>query len=107
MLLPRLHNLLTAHASAGPLASDSTVVWLDRTRVHVDVEQFLTDAAAAVAAHAAGQPDAATQLTAALAAYTGDFLQGEIPQHWAISLAQEVRTTHRGLLRALATALLH
>jgi DNA-binding SARP family transcriptional activator len=105
LLLWTLRNVLQPHASAGPLASDGNMVWLDRTQVNVDVEEFLTDAVAALTAHRGGQPDAAERLMAAVAAYTGDFLEDDVHQNWAASLAAEVRATHIALLRALAARL--
>jgi DNA-binding SARP family transcriptional activator len=105
VLLWRLRNVLQPHANAGPIAGNAGMVWLDRIHVNVDVEEFLTDAVAALAAHRRGQPDATEQLMAAVAAYTGDFLEEEAHQDWAMPLAQEVRATHVALLRALAARL--
>ena len=105
MLLSILRNVLQPHANAGPLASDGSVVWLDRNQINVDVEKFLTDAVAALFAHRSGQPDAPGRLMMALAAYTGDFLADDAAQDWAISLTEEVRATHIALLRALAARL--
>jgi DNA-binding SARP family transcriptional activator len=107
VLLWTLRNVLQPHASAGPLASDGSAVWLDRNHAKVDVDKFLTDAVAALAAHRGGQPDAAGRLRTALAAYTGNFLEEDAAQDWAISMAEEVRTTHIALLRALAARLWH
>jgi DNA-binding SARP family transcriptional activator len=104
-LLRTLRHVLQRHASVGPLASNGRMVWLDRTQVTVDVEEFLTGALDALAAHRGGRPDAVERMTAALAAYTGDFLEDDVHQGWAISLAEEVRTTHATLLRALAARL--
>jgi DNA-binding SARP family transcriptional activator len=81
------------------------MVWLDRAHVKVDVEEFLTDATAALAVHRRGQPDATERLRAAVAAYTGDFLEDGAHEDWATPLAGEVRATHIALLRALAARL--
>ncbi|HET9255032.1 MAG TPA: BTAD domain-containing putative transcriptional regulator [Pseudonocardiaceae bacterium] len=105
VLLWRLRSVLQPHAGAGPLASNGGMVWLDRIHVNVDVEEFLAAATAAFAAHRAGQPNAKAQLMAAVAAYTGDFLEDDAQQDWAIPLAEEVRATHISLLRALAVRL--
>ncbi len=105
VLLWTLRNVLQPHSSAGPLASNAGMVWLDRTHVNVDVEEFLTNATAALAAHRGGQPDATERLIAAVAAYTGDFLEDDAHQDWATQLAEEVRATHIALLRALAARL--
>ncbi|MGH3990261.1 MAG: AfsR/SARP family transcriptional regulator, partial [Pseudonocardiaceae bacterium] len=105
VLLRTLRNVLQPHASAGPLAGDAGMVWLNRTHVNVDAEEFLTDATAALAAHRGGQPDATERLRAAVAAHTGDFLEDDAHQAWATPLAEEVRATHIALLRALAARL--
>ncbi len=105
VLLWTLRNVLQPHANAGPLASNAGMVWLDRTHVNVDVEEFRTAATAALAAHRRGQPDATERLRAAVAAYTGDFLEEDAHHDWAIPLAEEVRATHIALLRALAAQL--
>lgn len=105
VLLWTLRKVLAPHGSAGPLASNVGMVWLDRTHVNIDVEEFLTDATAALAAHQGRQPDATERLRAALAAYTGDFLEDGAHHDWAAPLAEEVRATHIALLRALAARL--
>lgn len=105
VLLWTLRNVLQPHVSVGPLASNAGMVWLDRIHVTVDVEMFLTDATAALAAHRGGQPDATERLMAALTAYTGDFLEDDAHQDWATPLAEEVRVIHIALLRALAARL--
>jgi DNA-binding SARP family transcriptional activator len=105
VLFRTLRNVLQRHTGAGPLASNGRMVWLDRTQVDVDVEEFLADAIDALVAHRGGRPDAAERMMAALAAYTGDFLEDDAHQDWAASLAEEVRATHIALLRALAARL--
>ncbi|MGH3897196.1 MAG: AfsR/SARP family transcriptional regulator [Pseudonocardiaceae bacterium] len=105
VLLWTLRNVLQPHASAGPLASNAGMVWLDRAHVNVDVEEAHTNATVALAAHRGGQPDATERLRAAVAAYTGNFLEEDAHQDWATPLAEEVRATHIALLRALAARL--
>lgn len=105
VLLWTLRNVLQPHASAGPLASDGGMVWLDRAHVSVDVEEFLAGATAALVAHRGGQPDATERLMAAVASYTGEFLEDDAHQDWATPLAEEVRATHIALLRVLAVRL--
>ncbi|MGH3832244.1 MAG: AfsR/SARP family transcriptional regulator [Pseudonocardiaceae bacterium] len=110
MLLRTVRNVLQRHAHVGALASDGSVVWLDRMQVSVDVEEFLTEAIDALAADRGAAPDATARLTAALAAYTGDFLEddahaGWATSFWATSLAEQARAIHIALLRALATRL--
>jgi len=97
------HQLLHTQGSAGPLATDGSEVWLDRAQVIVDVDEFLTRAAAALHAHRTNHPDATTLLPAALAAHTGDFLPADAHQDWAIPLADEVKSTYLALLQALVT----
>ena len=105
VLLWTLRNVLQPHASAGPLTSNAGMVWLDHTHVNVDVEEFLTEATAALAAYRGGQPDATERLMAAVAAYTGDFLEDDAHHDWATPLAEEVRATYIALLRALVARL--
>jgi DNA-binding SARP family transcriptional activator len=105
VLLWTLRNVLQPQAAAGPLASSAGMVWLDRGCVGVDVEEFLTGATAALAAHRGGQPEATQRLRAAVAAHTGDFLEDDAHQDWAVPLAEEVRATYIALLRALVAQL--
>jgi DNA-binding SARP family transcriptional activator len=93
-------------AGEGPLVTTSGgAVALNPAQVHVDVEEFLTQATAALDADRAKEPDATTRLAAAVTAHTGDFLEDDPYQHWATTLAEEVRATHIALLRALAARL--
>jgi ATP/maltotriose-dependent transcriptional regulator MalT/DNA-binding SARP family transcriptional activator len=102
VLLSTLRDVLQPQpAGEGPLVSTGGVVWLNRAQVSVDVEDFLTQATAALDAHRAKAPDATARLTAAVAAYTGDFLEDDPYQEWAADLAEEVRATYIALLRAL------
>jgi DNA-binding SARP family transcriptional activator len=105
VLLWTLRNVLQPRACEGPLASNAGMVWLDHIHVNVDVEEFLSEANAALAVHQGGRPDATERLMAAIAAYTGDFLEEDAHQNWATPLAEEVRATHIALLRALAARL--
>ncbi len=105
VLLWTLRNVLQPRAGEGPLASNAGMVWLDHVHVNIDVEEFLSDANAALAAHRGERPDATQRLMAAIAAYTGDFLEDDAHQDWATPLAEEVRATHIALIRALAARL--
>ncbi|MDQ3885901.1 MAG: bacterial transcriptional activator domain-containing protein, partial [Actinomycetota bacterium] len=91
--------------TATPLITEGNTVWLDRTRVSIDVEEFLTHAHAALTAHRRGQADATERLLAVEAEHTGDFLEEDPYQEWAEALADEVRATHIALLRALVSQL--
>jgi DNA-binding SARP family transcriptional activator len=88
----------------GPLTTDGSVS-LNRARVSVDVEDFLTRATAALDADRGREPGATAQLAAAVTAYTGDFLEEDPSPEWALGLAEEIRATHIALLRALAARL--
>src|SRR3954470_6323826 len=56
-------------------------------------------------AHRSGQRDAPELLAAALAAHTGDFLEDDPYEEWAVPLAEEVRATYMSLLRARMSTL--
>ena len=93
-------------AGEGPLVTTSGgAVALNPAQVHVDVEEFLTQATAALDADRAKEPDATARLAAAVTAHTGDFLEDDPYQEWATTLTEEVRATHIALLRALAARL--
>jgi DNA-binding SARP family transcriptional activator len=89
-----------------PLITTNGAVSLHPAQVSVDVEDFLAQATTALDADRANNPTATAQLTAALAAYTGDFFEDDPYQDWANWLADEVRVTHIALLRALAARML-
>jgi len=106
VLLSTLRDVLQPQpVGEGPLVSTGGVVWLNRAQVSVDVEDFLTQAAAALDAHRTKTPEATTRLTAAVAAHTGDFLEDDPYQEWAVGLAEEVKATHIALLQALTARL--
>ena len=92
-------------ADSGPLVTDGSAVWLDRTMIDVDVERFLHQAIAAFDAHRHRREDALEQLVTAEAAHTGEFLEDDPYQEWGAALAEEVRATHIALLRALVLRL--
>jgi hypothetical protein len=101
--LSSAYQLLHARTGGGPLISNGSEVWLDPTRVIVDVDEFLTQAAGALHAHRTHQRAALALLQAAAAAYTGEFLPDEADHDWAISLADEVNITYLAVVQALAT----
>src|SRR5581483_3554575 len=78
---------------------------LNPARIQVDVDNFLTQATAALDADRVKASDATARLTAAIVAHTGDFLEGDPYQEWAEALAEEVRATYISLLRALVVRL--
>jgi ATP/maltotriose-dependent transcriptional regulator MalT/DNA-binding SARP family transcriptional activator len=106
VLLSMARDILQAdRPEAGPLMSDGPAVWLDHSLVHVDVEEFLERAQVALDAFRSGESDAAEQLTAALAAHTGDFLEDDPYEDWAAPLAEEIRAKYMAVLRALISTL--
>jgi DNA-binding SARP family transcriptional activator len=91
-------------AGEDPLVTTADgVVSLNPVQVRVDVEDFLYQAAAALDADRAKEPDATARLAVTVAAHTGDFLVEDSCQEWAVELAEEVRATHIALLWALVT----
>jgi ATP/maltotriose-dependent transcriptional regulator MalT/DNA-binding SARP family transcriptional activator len=92
-------------AGEGPMVTTGGAVSLNPAQVRVDVEDFLTQATAALEADRAKEPDATARLADAVTAHTGDFLEDDPYQDWAVTLAEEVRATHIALLRALAARL--
>lgn len=103
VLLCTVRDVLAPHpVGEGPLVTTGAAVSLSRAQVRVDVDDFLARATAALEADRAGEPAAISQLEAAVAAHTGDFLEDDPYQDWAAALDEEVRATHIALLRALA-----
>jgi DNA-binding winged helix-turn-helix (wHTH) protein len=92
VLLSTVRELLQAHpGDEDPLVTIDGAISLNPAQVRVDVEDFLSQAAAALEAHRAKAPDATARLAAAVAAHTGDFLEDDPYHEWAIDLAEEVR----------------
>ncbi|MGB6226533.1 MAG: bacterial transcriptional activator domain-containing protein, partial [Pseudonocardiaceae bacterium] len=90
---------------AAPVDTTDGAVSLNRAQVSVDVEDFLTQATAALDANRAREPDATARLKAAVTIHTGDFLEDDPYQEWAATLAEEVRATYIALLRTLSQRL--
>jgi DNA-binding SARP family transcriptional activator len=105
VLLSTVRELLELHPGHEPLITTDGAVSLNPAHVRVDVEDFLSKATEALGAHRADAPDATVRLVAAVGAHTGDFLEDDPYQEWAVDLTEEVRTTHIAVLRALATRL--
>jgi len=74
---------------------------LNPAQVRIDVEDFLSQATAALDADRINAPDAIALLTAAVATHTGNFLEDDPYQDWSTELADEIHATHNALLRAL------
>jgi DNA-binding SARP family transcriptional activator len=103
VLLSTVRDVLQPHSTGEDLlVTTSGTVALNRTQVSIDVEDFLAQATAALDADRADAPDAPARLLAAVATHTGDFLEDDPYQDWAVGLAEEVRATYIALLRALS-----
>lgn len=106
VLLSMLRDTLAPARGCGePVVTDGGAIGLNRDCVHVDVERFLDDADAALAAHRGGAADAVARLAGAVEAYTGDFLEDDPYPDWTLSPAEELRATHIALLQALTVQL--
>lgn len=102
VLLSTVRDVLQSQPEGeNPLIDTNGATVLNLSRVHVDLENFLTQATAALAAHRANAPDANAQIEAALAAHTGDFLEAEPYYDWAAATAEQVRAVHIALLQAI------
>jgi ATP/maltotriose-dependent transcriptional regulator MalT len=105
-LLSTVRDVLQPHPTGeSPLVTTGGAVSLNRAQVSVDVEDFLTQATAALDADRTQEPNATALLAAAVTAHTGNFLEGDPYQEWAGGLAEEVWATHIALLRALSVRL--
>lgn len=106
VLLSTVRDVLQPYlAGEDPFISTDGAVALNRAQVNVDVEDFVSHASVALDAHRANEPDVIARLAAAITAHTGDFLEDDPYQEWAVELADEVRATHIALLRAVAARL--
>jgi DNA-binding SARP family transcriptional activator len=73
--------------------------------VPVDVEEFLAAAADGLERSARGERDEALALLAAAeTAFTGDFLEDDPYEDWALSLREEARAVYLAVARTLARA---
>ncbi|MDQ3972894.1 MAG: winged helix-turn-helix domain-containing protein, partial [Actinomycetota bacterium] len=104
--LSTLRSVLDPHKRFEPghfVTNDRVAAWLRLEHVAVDVEAFLADARAGLRALAAGDPKtAAALLTAAEAAYAGDFMEEDLYEDWSVVLREEARTTYVSVAMALA-----
>jgi DNA-binding SARP family transcriptional activator len=91
------------HPSDRFVLADKHVVGL--TQVPVDVEEFLAAAADGLERFARGERDEALALLAAAeTAFTGDFLEDDPYEDWALSLREEARAVYLAVARTLARA---
>lgn len=106
VVLSTVREVLAPHPlGEEPLITNDGAVSLNYAQVSVDVEDFLSQAAAALDADRVKSPDTTTLLTAAVNAHTGDFLEDDPYQEWSNAMAEEVRATYIALLRALTRRL--
>jgi len=90
------------HAADRFVGADRAAVWLVPEHVSVDVEEFLVAADTALALRREGHAAAAGRLVAAEASYTGDFLEEDAYEEWAIGIREECRAAYTEVVRALA-----
>jgi LuxR family maltose regulon positive regulatory protein len=79
------------------VSSDKHLVAL--VNLPVDVEEFL-----AAAARVTGRPHTIDELVAAEALYTGDFLEEDAYEDWAVSLREQARAAYFAVARNLVHA---
>jgi ATP/maltotriose-dependent transcriptional regulator MalT/DNA-binding SARP family transcriptional activator len=105
VLLSTVRSVLDPAKRHGPdhfVVADRNAVWLDTDHVSLDVAAFLEAAGDALALRRARDPRAHDQLVAAEAVYTGDFLEEDAYEDWAIGLREESRALYTHVVRALA-----
>ncbi len=85
------------------VASGGEAIRLVVERLAVDVEEFLSAAAAGMSAFRSGHADGVSLLEQAEAAYGGDFLEEDRYEDWASPLRDEARAAYLEVLRALAS----
>jgi ATP/maltotriose-dependent transcriptional regulator MalT/DNA-binding SARP family transcriptional activator len=91
------------HPSDRFVMADKHVVGL--ANVPVDVEEFLAAATAGLDRFARGErAEALALLAAAETAFTGDFLEDDPYEDWAVSLREEARAAYLAVARTLARA---
>ena len=84
------------------VGADKGAVWLQTENIELDVERFLETATEALELRRAGSPDARAGLTTAEALYSGDFLEEDAYEEWALALREEARATYIEVARVLA-----
>ena len=84
------------------VATDGDAVRLVLPHVSVDLEEFLTTAAAAMSAFRGGRAEAPSLLERAEKMYGGDFVEEDRYEDWAAPMRDEVRAAYSDVLRTLA-----
>ncbi len=90
------------HDANAFLVADRHTIGLDLRRVSVDVETFLATATEGLALRTSDPERAAELLEEAETAYTGDALEEDPYEEWAIPLREEARATYVSVARSLA-----
>jgi ATP/maltotriose-dependent transcriptional regulator MalT len=83
------------------VAADKAAVWLELEHLEIDVRHFLARARAALEARRAGSGRTHAQLVAAEKLYSGDFLEEDAYEDWAVALREEARALYTELARSL------
>ena len=87
------------------LVADRSTIALSRTNLAVDVERFLADAEAGVALVREGKDQEGVEiLRSAESAYTGDFLEEDAYEDWAVPLREEARAVFASVRLARSSA---
>jgi ATP/maltotriose-dependent transcriptional regulator MalT len=85
--------------------ADKGSIALDLDHLELDVEAFVTEAAAASRLSRGGDASGArSRLEAAEALYGGDFLEEDPYEDWAVGLREEAQATYISIARSLAEA---
>lgn len=106
VVLSTVRNVLDPEHRFGPaqfVRADRYAVTLERDRVIIDVEKFLENARAGLSLHRANRlAEAVVALEIAEAAYSGDFLEEDLYEDWAVSLREKALAAYVAVARALA-----
>jgi DNA-binding SARP family transcriptional activator/Tfp pilus assembly protein PilF len=105
VLLSTVRGILDPEKQHEPdhfVGADKRVLWLQTENLAIDVERFLASATEALGLRRAGSPHAYARLESAEAAYTGDFLEEDAYEDWALGLREEARASYTEVARALA-----
>lgn len=105
VLLSTVRDILEPRpGESSPLMADGSIVWLDSSRVRIDVEEFMARADAALSAYRRGEGNAPELLMSAHAAHSGELFEEDPYQDWAGQLAEEIRAKRIAVLRALVSS---
>ena len=105
VLLSTVRAVLDPEKRHGPdhfVGADRNAVWLQSEHFSVDVEGFLAAADAALELRRAGSTEAHARLVSAEASYTGEFLEEDAYEDWAIGFREASRAVYTQVVRALA-----